>query len=385
MNVKETKFFELLRYSVGGNPLPDGFCCNEEEIKYFYELALKHDIASIVAYALEKNGLYLQDEYSLKFQDEMLFAAGRVTLLDCFYNEVTAVLVKEKIDYVSLKGSVIRKLYSQDYFRTSSDIDILVKKRDFERACSALKAKLKLKEVGRSQHDQSLSRSPFETVEVHFSLVDEDSDTGVNALLDRAWDNAYICSGYEYSFTGEFFMFYQIAHILKHFESYGCGIRFFIDLYFLRNFEFDKQKFNAMIEENGLTKFYNACQKLVDCWFCGEKSDTLIEKMQDYIVRAGIYGNYENKAATGNNKSGGKLKYILSRLFLSYDELKGYCYYPRLEGKRWLTPYYQVKRWFSILFCGRFKSNVKKLKKIGGGDEDTAKNIASLFKELGIE
>ena len=147
MNGAETKFFKLLSYSVGRNPLPDGFCCNEEEIKYFYELALKHDIASIVAYALEKNGLYLQDEYSLKFQDEMLFAAGRVALLDCFYNEVTAVLGQEKIDYISLKGSVIRKLYPQDYFRTSSDIDILVKKRDFERACSALKENLNVKEV----------------------------------------------------------------------------------------------------------------------------------------------------------------------------------------------------------------------------------------------
>ena len=241
MNERTDKFFALLAFSVAGRSLPQGFSCDESDIKYFYELSLKHDITSIIAYALEKNALYADGEYSLKFQDDMLFSAGRVTLLEYFYADVCRELAGARIEYIPLKGAVIRKIYPEDYFRTSSDIDILVRKEDFERACKTLKERLALRDGYRSSHDQALMRSTPETD----------------------------------AFSGEFFMFYHIAHILKHFETSGCGIRFFIDLYFLRDFAYDGAKFARMLEEYGLTAFYNACEKLVDHWFAAQRRTNL--------------------------------------------------------------------------------------------------------------
>lgn len=382
MNERTDKFFALLACSVAGRSLPQGFSCDESDIKYFYELSLKHDITSIIAYALEKNALYADGEYSLKFQDDMLFSAGRVTLLEYFYADVCRELAGAGIDYIPLKGAVIRKIYPEDYFRTSSDIDILVRKDDFERACKTLKERLGLRDGYRSSHDQALMRSPLETVELHFSLIENDRANGVNAALADAWKNAAPKNGGEYAFSGEFFMFYHIAHILKHFETSGCGIRFFIDLYFLRDLACDGARFARMLEGYGLTAFYNACEKLVDHWFCGAEADELTRNLSDFIVGAGIYGNMDNYVAIGKKKRGGGLKYVLSRAFLPYRKLKEY--YPKLDGKRWLTPFYQMKRWASMIFRGDLKRTAAEVREASAAGGDAADRIAKLFDELGI-
>ena len=377
------KFFDLIAYSACDKPLAEDFSCTEEDIKYFFSLAIKHDIASIVAYALEKNGLFTDGEYSLKFQDEMFFAAGRVTLLDYFYKDVYKCLESADVAFVPLKGAIVRKYYPHDFFRTSGDIDLLVKEEDFDKACKALTDGLKLKVSYRSSHDLALTRSQFETVEIHYSLIEKDRANNAGGELTKAWDNAYPLCGCEYAFTNEFFKFYQVAHMLKHFEESGCGIRFFLDLYFLRAMPVDGEKFKKMLSDHGLLKFYENCEKLVDLWFLGGEEDELIMRMNAFIVYSGLYGNVENFVAIGKKKKGGGFKYVLSRAFLPYDKLKEF--FPALEGRKWLLPFYQIKRWFLMIFGGRLKNKVAELKQTRADDGDMGERIDKLFKDLGIE
>ena len=377
------KFFDLIAYSVCSKPLAEGFSCSEKEIKDWYYLSTAHDISSIIAYALEKNGLYLNDEFSLKFQDEMMFSAGRVALLGVFYDDVCRSLKNEKVDYVALKGAVIRKMYSNDFFRTSSDIDLLVKKDDFDRACRVLSRDLGLKGAYRSSHDLALVRSPFETVEIHYSLIEDERANNANELLKNAWTYATVKEDSEYVFTTGFFKFYHITHMLKHFEESGCGIRFFLDLYYLRELKDDEDFFRRALDKYGLTKFYDTCEKLLDYWLIGGDAEKTVLKMNAFVLSSGLYGSVNNYVAIGKKKSGGKLRYVFKRIFLPYDKLR--LFFPKLEGKKWLTPFYQVKRWALVLFGGRLKSKITELKHAGVNDGSQADKIRDLFDELGIK
>ena len=61
----------------------------------------------------------------------------------------------------------------------------------------------------------------------------------------------------------------------------------------------------------------------------------------------GVYGSTDNRVALQQNKKGGRIGYVLSRIFIPYAKLKRY--YPVLEKHRWLMPLMQIRRWFMLL------------------------------------
>ena len=380
LNLKE-KFFALIRYAITGEKLPEDFACDKNSIEELFKLSSAHDITSITAYALEKNGLLSDCPTSARMRDELLFSVGRITLLEYFSEEVFDSLDQAEIDYVPLKGAVLRKLYPRDFFRTSSDLDMLVKKEDFDRACAVLKEKLNLKEKYRSSHDLAMNRSEMETVEVHYSLLEEDRAKGCFDILKDAWKYARLVKGHRYEFSEEFFKFYHVAHMLKHFEQAGCGIRFFIDLYFLRGLG-DRKVFSDMLAAHGLLKFYDVCEKIVDHVVYGIEPDKLTVKTENFVLKAGVYGNVDNYVTIGQKQRGGKFRYLWSRAFLPYAQLKEF--YPKLEGRKWLTPYYELKRWLQMIFGGKMKKKLAEVKRLSAYDEKKANEIMELFGELEV-
>ena len=88
--------------------------------------------------------------------------------------------------------------------------------------------------------------------------------------------------------------------------------------------------------------------------------DELTKNLEEFILHGGIYGNIENQVAVNKAKSGGKSSGLAKKIFLSYDQLK--FIYPVLQKHKWLTPFFEVVRWFRIVFRGRSKILAKELK-----------------------
>ena len=105
--------------------------------------------------------------------------------------------------------------------------------------------------------------------------------------------------------------------------------------------------------------------------------------MQEYILQGGVYGTMENRVAVNQSKKGGKLRYMLGRIFVSTDHLT--YSYPSLRGRKWLSPIYQVRRWFEIIFCGRLKSSVHELRTSGGISKDRETATKALLDEMGLK
>ena len=73
---------------------------------------------------------------------------------------------------------------------------------------------------------------------------------------------------------------------------------------------------------------------------------------------------------------------ILKKIFLPYSQLK-YAY-PVLQKHKWLTPLFEVVRWFRIIFKGRAKILSKQLKANKQISEEQTDKTVNLLKQLGL-
>ena len=165
---------------------------------------------------------------------------------------------------------------------------------------------------------------------------------------------------YWYEMSDEFLYFYHIAHMAKHFESGGCGIRPIIDLWILEKaLSINKDVLNTLLSEAKLSRFYECVRELYAVWLDGEAYTDISKKMEDYILLGGIYGSLPNKVLFQQQKKNGKFAYLIHRIFLPYDSLKNL--YPLVIKHRWLVPFFQIHRWFKIIFDGRAKRSMREL------------------------
>ena len=88
-----------------------------------------------------------------------------------------------------------------------------------------------------------------------------------------------------------------------------------------------------LLKDKGFYDFYVGCKKLVDVWFFGGEYDELSQKMEEYILKAGVYGDRENWVAVQQvKKGGGTVKHLFRRLFPPYKDM--ILIYPKLKGRK---------------------------------------------------
>ncbi len=269
--------------------------------------------------------------------------------------------------------------------RTSCDIDVLVHEQDLESAISLLVNKYGYELKNKGSHDVSMISQNGQHVELHYRLIEDGLANSSTEILAQVWDNARVKTGclHQYELTDEFFYFYHIAHMAKHFENGGCGIRSLIDLWLLKEkAKIDRDISDALLEKANLLKFADACRKLCGVWFDGDNSTSITEKMHNYIVFGGVYGTNSNRIPVKQHKNGGRLSYALSKIFLPYDVIK--FYYPILQKHKWLTPFIEVVRWCKLVFCGHFKNSVKELGFGSNIRKNEAEDISRFLCEIGL-
>lgn len=359
-------------------------CCASDFVDVdfgaLYSLSKSHDLAHIIGAALPKSGIEIPKEYEEKFQKQQKLATYRCLGMQIEMERIDNALENAKIPYMPLKGTVIRPYYPAPEMRTSSDIDILVHEDNLEKAVCVFRDVLGYQVGLKSTHDISLFSPSGVHVELHFSLSEDDPK--LDEVLLTAWDSAVRESDrqYRYRMSNEMFFVYCVSHMAKHFVGGGCGIRPFIDLHIIKTkMAFDEEKANLLLKECSLTVFAKEALNLCNVWFGNADHTQMTREMHSYILNGGVYGKKTSKVAIATVKKG-KLKYFLSRVFLSYDILK--LYYTRLEKYPVLYPYYTVVRWFRVLFGKNRKSAVAELKQSASSIDKSALEMAELCQKL---
>lgn len=377
--------FALLRSAIRGTKLTEEELNNysPDLLRDLMTISSKHDILHLLVYGLKQNELLSKENTAL--EKHIFKAVYRYEQLNYEYCNICEALEKASIPFIPLKGSVIRKYYPETWMRTSCDIDILVHEEDIEKAKSVLVDEYGYDYRGKGSHDISLCSSANMLIELHYDLVEESVANNFSKVLKNVWHMSALREGYSfwYEMTDEMFYFYHIAHMVKHFEIGGCGIRPFIDLWILDSIqEADIEKRDKLLEQGQLLKFANAARKLSRIWFENEKYDSVSQQMEDYILRGGVYGTNTNRIMLQQQKKGGRFKYAVDRIFLSYDVIK--FHYPILEKHRWLTPFMEVRRWCKLMFCGSGKRSINELKYSQNIPSDKAKATKDFLSNIGL-
>lgn len=92
--------------------------------------------------------------------------------------------------------------------------------------------------------------------------------------------------------------------------------------------------------------FFNTALHCIAVWFDNEDPTEIVEMIESFVLKGGMYGTQENRIMVNQNKQGGKIKYFLSRIFIPYDTLK--YKYTVLRKHKVLLPFMWVVRWFSL-------------------------------------
>lgn len=132
----------------------------------------------------------------------------------------------------------------------------------------------------------------------------------------------------------------------------------------------------------GLLKFSEEAENLAAAWFGNKEYNEITQEMEDYILQGGVYGTLKQNLAMSQNKKGGKFRHLMSRIFLSYKDMA--VYYPSLKKCPILFPFYQVRRWCRILFCGGRKAAMNEIKVNKNITTEEQERAKKLLEELNL-
>lgn len=360
----------------------------EDNIKQIAALAKKHDILPIVADAVIKACPELKASSPALYSSlwrELTLALYRYEKLKNELDKIKEALSLEKVCHMPLKGAVIRDKYPEPWLRTSCDIDLLVKPEELARAKDTLTDRLSYKADRKGPHDIPLSSPSGVHIELHYWLIEERAGEASSKILENVWNYSHVLDGFTYEMSDEMFYFYHIAHMAKHFQNGGCGVRPFIDLYLLlsdNNAPDAEDKRRELLEKGGLLRFETVCREVANMWFQGGEPSEIAKKTSDYILCGGVYGTMENYVANHNAKADGKFSYLMRRLFRPYKEL---CEdYPMIIKHKWLTPFFELVRFFRMIFGGRLKRSLSEVSMVVSSDKEKLNNTRRFLEELGL-
>lgn len=358
----------------------------EDRLVDLFTFSKKHDLAHLIGYILDKKGLFSNALGAKKlFLQEWRMSVYRCEQLQYEFGRICAVLEEEKILFVPLKGSVIRSLYSEPWMRTSCDIDILVSIKNLDKARTVLENRLGYTFRGTGDHDITLIAESGVHLELHYALLESGAKATEKTVLTNIWKVVERAEG-KYAhckMPDEYFYCYHMSHIAKHLRFGGCGIRSILDTWFLNHkMDFDKSKRDSLLQQAGLLTFAKSIENLTQVWVGGKQASELDEELEQYILTGGVYGTMQNRVAVKINTKQGKFRYLCSRIFLPYRELK--FKYPRLQKWPILFPFYQVKRWFRLLKKDSRERSVRELKETTHGDVEKQERVAKLLKDLDL-
>ena len=381
--------FQLLQNEISSTKLDERAknLITPEVLLALYKLSKAHDLVHLIADALDKNGLLDDSDISKNFRAERNVAVYRHEQMQYELDELCGILESEKIEFIPLKGSVIRRYYPEPWMRTSCDIDILVQQDQVKGVVDILTKKYGYTYAIQTQHDYSLYSPSSVHIELHFILIFHDK-VGDN-FTKLAWETATSETGYAYKkkLPDDLFFAYHIAHMAQHvLECGGCGIKPFIDTLIIQDkMGITLEQSKGALERCGLYTFAQKVVQLSKYWFCGGETDDTLQEFERFVLNGGVYGTLDNKISVGASRKKGRLGYILKRLFVPYRSL---CLlYPSLKKCPILFPFYQVRRWFRLLKRNGVKVSgvMRELKGVSEVDKETQEKMNKMLQNLGLQ
>ena len=328
------------------------------------ELARAHNLFEMLAYSVPQITPAPGAELLAKLKKLKSTGIAQLIHQDIELDALKACFEKNGIDFLVLKGGVLRPLYPSPDMRSMCDLDILVRSEQLNRASELMLGELGYKADGvvEGEHDIGFSKPPFINIELHHSITDKHGNREAYEYYKDIWSLARkrvggVC---EFELSREDFYIHHIEHLAKHYRYGGCGVRAFCDIYiFLEKFgdTLDGDYIEKILTKIRLKDFEEHARALAMKWFGAGEGEEISEKIEEYVLHGGSYGLAEDKqlatVARLHTKNGrvNRFGYFFKKIFLPYRSMT--VGYPVLKKAPVLLPFCWIHRIFNRLLFRR--------------------------------
>ncbi|MCR5485007.1 MAG: nucleotidyltransferase family protein [Clostridiales bacterium] len=347
--LKEQKYLiDLLKAAINGGQA--AACPNDIDFDHLTKYAEEHGVEG-TAYMGLLNSEGVPEAVLDVFAEKYKKGIVREYLQHSEGVRIFSQLEKNGVDFIMLKGWIMKKLYPQPAMRSMCDIDILIKKKDSETVKGIMDA-LGYTSVKYGTNPDIYLKAPIMNIEVHNALIRDKTDH-----FDTTWERVLPVKGFSHSYamTNEDFYIFMIAHLWKHFVGSGTGIRSILDIYvYLKHYKdsLDNEYINKKLTDSGIADFDGAVRELCMYWFGDGELTERAAELEPEILESAVYGNKETAArnyikSTISNESGkvtavNKFLYILKLMFPGLSVMEKS--YPWLRKVPFLIPFMWIVR-----------------------------------------
>lgn len=359
----QTGVLTLVRYALSPEEhfpsLPDGF--SYAALLKFAEL---QQVTPLLYYGACKTDSFLQTNELFDFTLIATSIISHSSHQLANFDKLTTCFEQAGVDYMPLKGSVLKRLYPQPEMRVMGDCDILIRSEQLDRAGAVMKEQgYTLEETTDHCYEY---RSPDKMViELHVKLL-PDGEIDLEPYYRDGWWTARPVGepACRYEMRPEDHYVFQFAHFVKHFRGFGAGIKFVIDF---RVFEqaypdMDMEYVRGELVKLGLDEFYDNIQRTISVWFDDAPPDEMTDYLTERLFDTTVFGVKErglvseaysrSKIEQASGKTGSDAAHRRGKwfelFFLPYSAMKKK--YPLLEKWAILLPIFWIVRGFDILF-----------------------------------
>ncbi len=352
----------------------------KERLEDLLIAAKNHHIFSLIYYGLKKT--VNRDEAELM---RLLPSVCKNISIDetqrSEIEKIEATFSENGIDYMPLKGAVMKGFYPTSDMRIMTDFDVLIKVSQYKKIVPIMEGfgySLKVE----SNHEYVWIKEGALCVELHKMLIPSYNEDYYKHFKE-GWDLAKPSEiPHKFKMTDEDFYFYNFVHLCKHYRDGGIGIKHVLDLWILKNalpglnFEYIQNK----AEEIALDKFLNNINQLISVWFeDGEHSD-ITKVLEERIFVSGAYGTakahlYSSvvKKSDASSTFFMRASHIFSMVFPPLGNMKNI--FPILKKLPVLLPFFWVYKFLKfIVNPKKISKQMKIVKSINGGGVNSYKN-----------
>lgn len=338
----------LIKSAITGQaqPLPEEF-----DIRQAAPILLKNRLLTLGYTGAVNCGIDPQNSVMLKIQEryfeEYMLSDHQMQQLEKVFDAFEA----NGIQYMPLKGTVMKAKYPSHELRIMLDADILIREEQ-RRQIGPVMEQLGFTQISESDHEWNWLSCELK-IELHKRLVSSD-DKDYYAYFGEGWQFARHQSGNRYCMTEEDAFLFEFTHFTRHYCTSGVSVRHIIDLWvhLYSNEKMDLTYIRENLEKMRLGVFFDNVMTLIQAWFGDGKWDDRTEFMSDYIFRGGVRDSVWEQAKaiqkTGDAKAG-KKHLLWSRIFPAKKHIE--WNYPQLKNVPLLFAW--VARWFLLLTVRR--------------------------------
>lgn len=343
MTTRQLGVICLIKSAITGQklPLPEDF--NWDEVSAFLitnGLSAMGFTGALNCGIPETNSrmMLMQDQYCIEF----LHSERQLEQLDLFYRAME----EKGIEYMPVKGAVMKGMYPTHEMRNMGDADILIHEEQKEQIAEIVTG-LGYEFRSESDHEWNWIR-PELKLELHKRLVSSDEKTYYGYFGD-GWKWAKHQEGCRFTMSQEDAFIFEFSHFTRHYCKGGIGVRHMIDLWvhLYKADNMDMAYIRKQMDEICLGKFYENVLQTLNAWFYDGPTNDCTDYITEFLFGGGKVSHdvkiAENAAA--KTASQGKFKVLLRRVFPAKKHLVwNYPQYQKLP-----LPIAWVARWCSLM------------------------------------